>query len=140
MSHVAAPLSVRFEHRTDDGPVLGIGTATPRLSWIVPEADPAFSQEAFEVELTRGEGAPDVVQVTSVEQVLVPCRCPVAVAVVVRVRAALRGAGMQSRGRPVNGGSRLLRTQTGRGGSSARASWQAGRTGACAPLRPSTCR
>jgi alpha-L-rhamnosidase len=56
MSHVAAPVSVRFEHRTDEDPVLGIGTATPRLSWIVPEADVAFVQEAYEVELTRAGG------------------------------------------------------------------------------------
>jgi alpha-L-rhamnosidase len=51
MGHVAAPTAVRFEHRTDEGPVLGIGTATPRLSWIVPAADAAFVQEAYEVEL-----------------------------------------------------------------------------------------
>ena len=40
MSAIAAPAGVRFEHRTDDGPVLGIGTAAPRLSWTVPSADP----------------------------------------------------------------------------------------------------
>jgi hypothetical protein len=48
-------MSVRFEHRTDEDPVLGIGTATPRLSWIVPEADAAFSQEVYEVELIRAD-------------------------------------------------------------------------------------
>lgn len=72
MSYVAAPTSVRFEHRTGEDPVLGIGTAAPRLSWIVPEADPAFGQEAYEVELIRAGGASQVVQVTSGEQVLVP--------------------------------------------------------------------
>ena len=46
MGHVAAPTDLRFEHRTDGGPVLGIGTATPRLSWITPAADPGFVQEA----------------------------------------------------------------------------------------------
>jgi alpha-L-rhamnosidase len=76
MSHVAAPTAVRFEHRTDEDPVLGIGTATPRLSWIVPAADVAFVQEDYEVELTRAGGTPEVVQVTSTEQVLVPCRPP----------------------------------------------------------------
>ena len=97
MSHVAAPLSVRFEHRTDDGPVLGIGTATPRLSWIVPEADAAFVQEAYEVELTRGDGAPEVVQVTGGEQVLVPWPAPpMRSRESVRVRVRVRGAGMQS--------------------------------------------
>ncbi len=53
MSTIAAPAGVRFEHRTDDGPVLGIGTAAPRLSWIVPAADPSFAQDAYEVEVTR---------------------------------------------------------------------------------------
>ena len=71
MGHVAAPTAVRFEHRTDEGPVLGIGTATPRLSWIVPAADTAFVQEAYEVELTRAGGASEIVPVTSGEQVLV---------------------------------------------------------------------
>ena len=56
MSNLAAPVGVRFEHRTDDGPVLGIGTATPRLSWIVPAADAGFAQEAYEVEITRAGG------------------------------------------------------------------------------------
>ena len=41
--HIAAPVALRFEHRTDDGPVLGIGTALPRLSWVVPEANAAES-------------------------------------------------------------------------------------------------
>ena len=72
MGHVAAPTAVRFEHRTDEDPVLGIGTATPRLSWIVPAADAGFVQEAYEVELTRAGGAAEVVRVTSGEQVLVP--------------------------------------------------------------------
>ena len=58
MGHVAAPAAVRFEHRTDQGPVLGIGTATPRLSWIVPAADAGFVQEAYEVELTCVGKAP----------------------------------------------------------------------------------
>ena len=55
MPFVAAPAGVRFEHRTDEGPVLGIGTGTPRLSWIVPAADPSFAQEAYEVEVVRAE-------------------------------------------------------------------------------------
>ena len=72
MGQVAAPTAVRFEHRTDEDPVLGIRTATPRLSWIVPAADAGFVQEAYEVELTRAGRAPEVVRVTSGEQVLVP--------------------------------------------------------------------
>ena len=41
---LAAPSSPRFEHRTDAGPVLGIGTATPRLSWQVPTAADGYEQ------------------------------------------------------------------------------------------------
>jgi alpha-L-rhamnosidase len=37
--------------------VLGIGTSTPRLSWIVPAADPSFVQEAYDVEVSRGGAA-----------------------------------------------------------------------------------
>jgi alpha-L-rhamnosidase len=97
MSHVAAPTAVRFEHRTDEGPVLGIGTPTPRLSWIVPAADAAFVQEAYEVELTRAGGTPEVVQVTSPEQVLVPWpAAPLTSRESVRVRVRVSGAGMRS--------------------------------------------
>jgi alpha-L-rhamnosidase len=72
MSSIAAPAGIRFEHRTDEGPVIGIGTATPRLSWLVPAADASFAQDAYEVEVTRPGGAADVFRVTSSEQVLVP--------------------------------------------------------------------
>jgi alpha-L-rhamnosidase len=97
MSHVAAPIAVRFEHRTDEDLVLGIGTATPRLSWIVPAADAGFVQEAYEVELTRAGGAPEVVQVTSAEQVLVPWpAAPLTSRESVRVRLRVSGTGMRS--------------------------------------------
>jgi len=72
VSYASAPTALRFEHRTDDGPVLGIGTPTPRLSWYVPDADPGFQQHAYEVEITRPGAAPEVVGVESGEQVLVP--------------------------------------------------------------------
>jgi alpha-L-rhamnosidase len=97
MGHVAAPTAVRFEHRTDDQPVLGIGTATPRLSWIVPGADVAFAQEAYEIEVTRAGGEPEVVQVTSGDQVLVPWpAAPLTSRESVRVRVRVSGNGMQS--------------------------------------------
>jgi alpha-L-rhamnosidase len=97
MGHVAAPTALRFEHRTDDQPVLGIGTATPRLSWIVPEADAAFVQEAYEVEVARAGGEPEVVQVSSGEQVLVPWpAAPLTSRESVRVRVRVRGTGMRS--------------------------------------------
>ena len=97
MGHVAAPTAVRFEHRTDEGPVLGIGTATPRLSWIVPAADAGFVQEAYEVELARAGGMPEVVRVTNGEQVLVPWpAAPLTSRESVRVRVRVSGAGLRS--------------------------------------------
>ena len=97
MGHVAAPTAVRFEHRTDEDPVLGIGTATPRLSWIVPAADAGFVQEAYEVELTRAGGMPEVVRVTSGEQVLVSWPAtPLTSRESVRVRVRVSGAGLRS--------------------------------------------
>ncbi|QFU88539.1 glycoside hydrolase family 78 protein [Amycolatopsis sp. YIM 10] len=55
---------VRFEHRDDP---LGLGTATPRLSWQVRTDDPDWAQTACELDL---DGT--VVRVDSAEQVLVP--------------------------------------------------------------------
>jgi alpha-L-rhamnosidase len=113
LSHIAAPTAVRFEHRTDEDPVLGIGIATPRLSWIVPEADVAFVQEAYEVELTRAGGAPEVVHVTSGEQVLIPWpAAPLTSRESVRVRVRVSGAGMQSAwSDPATVEAGLLRTE-----------------------------
>ena len=97
MGHVAAPTDLRFEHRTDGGPVLGIGTATPRLSWIIPAADAGFVQDAYEVELVRGSGASEVVRVASGEQVLVPWPAdPLTSRESVRVRVRVCGAGRWS--------------------------------------------
>ena len=56
---------VRFEHRED---ALGVGTATPRLSWRVRTDDPDWAQEAYELELN----GTDTRLVESAEQVLVP--------------------------------------------------------------------
>ncbi|HEY3682189.1 MAG TPA: family 78 glycoside hydrolase catalytic domain [Streptosporangiaceae bacterium] len=56
---------VRFEHR---GEPLGLGTATPRLSWRVRTDDPEWAQDAYELRL----GASETVRVESAEQVLVP--------------------------------------------------------------------
>ena len=70
MSNLAAPTSLRFEHRTDAGPVLGIGTATPRLSWQIPTAAAGSRQAAYEVEITTGTAQAYTVQ--SPDQILVP--------------------------------------------------------------------
>jgi alpha-L-rhamnosidase len=113
MGHVAAPTEVRFEHRTDEGPVLGIGTATPRLSWIVPAADAVFVQAAYEVELTRAGRTPEVIPVTSGEQVLVPWpTAPLMSRESARVRVRVSGAGMQSAwSDPATVEAGLLRTE-----------------------------
>jgi alpha-L-rhamnosidase len=113
MGHVAAPTAVRFEHRTDEDPVLGIGTATPRLSWIVPAAAAAFVQEAYEVELARAGGAPEVVRVMGREQVLVPWpAAPLTSRESLRVRVRVNGAGMQSAwSDPATVEAGLLRTE-----------------------------
>jgi alpha-L-rhamnosidase len=68
----AAPVSVRFEHRTGSSQVLGLGTASPRLSWQVPTATDGYHQTAYEVEVVRGDASPEVHTVQSPDQVLVP--------------------------------------------------------------------
>jgi len=89
-----APTPPRFEHRTDSGPVLGIGVAAPRLSWQVPSADPGWQQAAYEVEIVRGEGAggAEVVRVESPDQILVPWpSAPLSSREAATVRVRLRG-------------------------------------------------
>jgi len=71
----APPGAPRFEHRTDSGPLLGMGSSTPRLSWTVPRADPLWTQTAYEVEVTRN-GIPQTYRVDGAEQVLVPWPAP----------------------------------------------------------------
>jgi alpha-L-rhamnosidase len=56
---------VRFEHRDS---ALGLGTASPRLSWQVSTDDPGWAQTAYELE-RDGSAA---VRVDSADQVLVP--------------------------------------------------------------------
>jgi alpha-L-rhamnosidase len=69
MSNLAAPTSLRFEHRTDPGPTLGIGTATPRLSWQIPTADAGYAQAAYEVEISDSGGGAGKVSDTATAQV-----------------------------------------------------------------------
>jgi alpha-L-rhamnosidase len=71
MPEPAAPTALRFEHLPADAPVLGIGTATPRISWLVPAAPSGYDQARYQIEITRG-GAAEVFSVTSGDQVLVP--------------------------------------------------------------------
>ena len=65
-----APTAPRFEHH-DVGPVLGIGTGTPRISWTVPSAEPDYVQRSYRVEVRVGDGEPQVTTIESSEQVLV---------------------------------------------------------------------
>src|SRR5688500_3384308 len=67
-----APTALRFEHLRADGPVLGTGSAAPRLSWQLPDAPGGYRQGGYEVEVRRDGAAPEVVGVDSAEQVLVP--------------------------------------------------------------------
>lgn len=49
-----------------------MGTPLPRLSWSVRATDPAWTQEAYELELTEADGTVRTERVVSSEQVLVP--------------------------------------------------------------------
>ena len=71
MAMAAAPSLPRFEHHTDESPVLGLGTGAPHLSWTVPNAESGYQQTAYEVEITR-RGAIELHRIESCEQILVP--------------------------------------------------------------------
>jgi alpha-L-rhamnosidase len=71
MAMAAAPSPPRFEHHTDESPVLGVGTGAPRLSWTVPNAESGYQQTAYEIEITR-RGAIELHRIESCEQILVP--------------------------------------------------------------------
>ena len=93
MPRAAAPTAPRFEHRTDDGPILAVPTPTPRLSWRIPSADEGFTAAAYEIEVTPAGGKPAAYAVESGEQVLVPWPAPpIASRQAVSVRVRVRGA------------------------------------------------
>ncbi|HEY0471085.1 MAG TPA: family 78 glycoside hydrolase catalytic domain [Kribbella sp.] len=86
-------MNLRFEHRTETGPVLGIGTAVPRLSWQVPAADAGYAQSGYEIEVVRPDAEAETHAVDSGEQVLVPWPgTPLAARESVEVRVRVRGA------------------------------------------------
>ncbi|MFK4085468.1 family 78 glycoside hydrolase catalytic domain [Kribbella sp. NPDC020789] len=92
MPNPAAPSSVRFEHRTDSDPLLGLGTPTPRLSWQVASAPAGYAQTAYEVEISGTTTQSYTVE--SAEQVLVPWPGePLASRERVAVRVRVRGDG-----------------------------------------------
>lgn len=70
MVWIERPSAPRFEHRTEDLGVLGLGQPLPRLSWTVPQASEEFFQSAYELEISR-EGSAERFVVASNEQVLV---------------------------------------------------------------------
>src|SRR4051794_20202007 len=72
MAKAANPTAVRFEHREPGRPALGIGTGAPRLSWYLPDADADFAPAGYQVEVTRDGQQPEVEEVESADQVLVP--------------------------------------------------------------------
>jgi alpha-L-rhamnosidase len=66
-----APSDLHFEHHSPGRPVLGIGIASPRLSWHLSEAPAGYRQGAYQLEVRRGDRA-EVVEQNSGDQVLVP--------------------------------------------------------------------
>jgi len=93
MSPATAPAGVRFEHRTDDGPVLGMGNPTPRLSWHLPAAPEGFRQHAYQVEIGRSAGPVELTTVKSAEQILLPWPgAPLAAREQAQVRVRVCGA------------------------------------------------
>jgi len=94
--HADAPTVVRFDYHGPDRPVLGLGSATPRLSWQIATAEPGFRQGAYQVEVLRGDAQPEVVTVESSDQVLVPWPGSALTSresVTVRVRVRAQAAG-----------------------------------------------
>jgi hypothetical protein len=72
MRPAAAPNAPRIEYHTAaGGPVLGLGTPRPRLSWSVPSAQAGYTQTAYEIEVPRESGIQRY-RVQNAEQVLVP--------------------------------------------------------------------
>lgn len=138
MPFIAAPVDLRFEHRTDGDPVLALGTGSPRLSWVVPDADPSYEQDAYEVEIARERRAPELIRVPGGDQVLVPWPArPLSSREAVRVRVRVAGRGARSDwSRPASAEVGLLRADD----------WTArfvsprelGRIGAPAPVLGST--
>ncbi len=60
MPSLFLPTAVRFEYFNGDADVLGIGTASPRLSWQMPMAAAGFVQVSYEIEIERSGADRDV--------------------------------------------------------------------------------
>jgi alpha-L-rhamnosidase len=65
MPDLAAPIDIRFDHHRPG--TLGIGSATPRISWRIPAAAADYQQTAYEIEI-NGEAR---FAAESAEQILV---------------------------------------------------------------------
>jgi alpha-L-rhamnosidase len=85
--------SLRFDHHDGPGPVLGLGSGAPRLSWTVEDAAPGWAQVAYEIEVSIGDDRPRRFAVDGDEQVLVawPAR-PLAAREQTTVRVRVKSA------------------------------------------------
>lgn len=96
MASLIAPSAPRFEHRTDSGPVLGLGLDRPRLSWTLESAPEQYAQTGYDIEVTRASGT-SIWPVDSADQVLVPWpAAPLASRESVSVRVRVRGGELES--------------------------------------------
>lgn len=94
---LAAPTELRFEHRTDGGPVIGLGVPTPRLSWIVAEAPPGYAQDGYEIEVSGSDRIQEVSKGIGDQQLLVAWPfSPLHSREAVEVRVRVHGSGQWS--------------------------------------------
>lgn len=71
MQPCVVPTAPRFEHRTEAGDVLAMGSSRPRLTWEVAAAPAGWKQSSYEIELA-GDRPTNTYTVHSSDQVLVP--------------------------------------------------------------------
>jgi alpha-L-rhamnosidase len=89
MPELSAPVEVRFDHHRPGTPALGIGTATPRISWQIPTAPDDYTQTSYEIEINGTARF----TATSAEQILVPWPgAPLTARETASVRVRVRGA------------------------------------------------
>jgi alpha-L-rhamnosidase len=94
MTELAAPTEVRFEHRRAGSPAIGVGLASPRISWQIPAAPDDYVQAGYEIEISRADAGPGRFTAGSAEQILVPWPgAPLTARESAAVRVRVRGAG-----------------------------------------------
>jgi alpha-L-rhamnosidase len=101
MSASQAPTALRVENHPVEHRVLGVGDASPRLSWQVPGAPSGWRQTAYELEVTR-DGAVEATAIESDVQLFVPWPGrPLASREHAGVRVRVRGADWSPWSEPV---------------------------------------